>query len=379
MTWRVPLADAVFGLDEQRAIQRVAASGWFSMGPETEQFEVEFATYIGTRHAIAVSSGTAALHLAILALGIGRDDEVILPSLNFVAGANMLVSVGARPVFTDINGPTDLNISPDDIEHRITSKTKAIMAMHYAGFPCDMERILSVAQRHGIHVIEDAAHAPGASLNGKKLGSFGQIGCFSFFSNKNMYTGEGGMVVTDDDDLQASIRRLRSHGMTALTWDRHRGHTFSYDVTNVGYNYRIDEIRSALGRAQLAHLDQNNRKRRELTERMRSLFREADGISIPFLNETVSDSACHIFPTTLESPDHRTSFMRFMKEQGVQTSIHYPPTHLFSVYRDRGAVELSATEDIASREVTLPLFPNMSSEQVDLVLANVLAACRSLL
>jgi dTDP-4-amino-4,6-dideoxygalactose transaminase len=370
MSWKIPLAEVSFGPDEKAAVRRVLESGWVSMGPETELFESEFAEHVGSAHAVAVSSGTTALHLALLAVGINPGDEIILPSLTFVATANSILYVGAVPVFADVTSVGDWNISPEQIERHITPKTKAIMLVHYAGFPCEMEKIRELADSKGILVIEDAAHAPGAKFRNTKLGAWGKAGCFSFFSNKNMTTAEGGMVVTDDPEVAKKLKILRSHGMTTLTWDRHRGHSYSYDVIETGYNYRMDEIRSALGRVQLAKLEANNQKRRAVTTEMRNRLGELPQISIPFSDEAIADSSCHIFPVLLQQPGLRESFMAHLKAAGIQTSIHYPPVHRFSVYADNGGARtasLKLTEDIASREVTLPLFPQMLPSQMDAI------------
>src|SRR4030066_2249942 len=247
MDWSVPLADLDYGLEEEEAVLKVLRSKWLTMGAITQEFEAQFSRLIGSKYAIAVSNATEALHLACLALGIGPGDEVITPSLSFVATSNAVLYTGADVRFADIIGPDELNIDPEEIVRQITPRTKAIMIMHYAGYPCRMREIIAVAEKFGVPVIEDAAHAPGASLDGKAMGTWGTIGCFSFFSNKNLSTGEGGMLVTDREDVAAKVHLLRSHGMTTLTYDRHHGHAYSYDVVGLGYNYRIDEIGSALG------------------------------------------------------------------------------------------------------------------------------------
>ena len=244
------------------------------------------------------------------------------------------------------------------------------MAMHYGGYPCRMREIREIADRHHLVVIEDAAHAPGASLDGRRLGTWGDVGCFSFFSNKNLSTGEGGMLVTDRDDIAEKVRKLRSHGMTSLTWDRHQGHAFSYDVVELGYNYRIDEIRSALGLVQLEKLMVNNERRREITEQYRSML-AGMGVEIPFTGSE-GQPAYHIFPILLPVGADRSRFMQEMQKRGVQTSIHYPPIHCFSYYRERyPGVSLPLTEEIARREVTLPLYPGMKGEDTAIVVAAV--------
>lgn len=364
MEWRIPLSDIDFDENEALAVQNVIKSRWLTMGKVTQEFESAFADYIQTKHAIAVTNATAALHLACLALGIGPGDEVIVPSLTFVATANAVRYVGAKPVFADIIGPDDLNISPDAINSLITPRTRAIIVVHYAGYPCDMPAILSIAKQHGLFVIEDAAHAVGSELNERKLGIWGDVGCFSFFSNKNMTTGEGGMLTTNNDDLAQKLGRLRSHGMTSLTWDRHKGHAWSYDVVDLGYNYRIDEIRAAIGLAQLAKVERNNERRRQLSLVYLDALQElVPQVGIPFQNHPGITSA-HLMPILLPKEVNREGFMGRMKDHGIQTSIHYPPIHTFTSYKDGTSLNLAMTEDVANREVTLPLYPALTDQDV---------------
>lgn len=374
MDWLVPLSDVDFGAEEEEAVQQVVKSRWLTMGAVTREFEEEFAAYTGARHAIAVTNATAALHLACVAAGLGPGDEAVLPSLTFVATANAVRYTGAVPVFADIEGENNLNISVQEIEDCITPRTRAILVMHYGGYACDMPAILALAERHGLMVIEDAAHALGSELNGRMLGTWGTVGCFSFFSNKNMTTGEGGMLVTNDDRLADRLRLLRSHGMTSLTWDRHKGHAWSYDVVDLGYNYRMDEIRSALGRVQLRKLAHNNRLRREKTALYRHLLEEqCPETLVPFDNHP-GVSACHLMPILLPDDASREEFMRSMKERGIQTSIHYPPVHLFSAYRGVPLPvpqSLAFTEIMAAREVSLPLYPALSEASIRLVVEAV--------
>jgi dTDP-4-amino-4,6-dideoxygalactose transaminase len=372
--WRVPLSDLDFGTEEAEAVQKVLDSRWLTMGAVTQQFEQEFAAYTGSKHAIAVTNATAALHLACVAAGLGPGDEAILPSLTFVATANAVRYTGAVPIFADIEGEANLNVSPQSIEACLTPRTRAILVVHYGGYACDMPTIMALAQKHGLIVIEDAAHAIGSQLEGRMLGTWGQVGCFSFFSNKNMTTGEGGMLVTDDDALAEKLRLLRSHGMTSLTLDRHKGHAWSYDVVELGYNYRIDEIRSALGRAQLVKLPRNNQVRRERTALYHEMLNElCPTVATPF-QEHIGISACHLLPILLPLGASREAFMSQMKAHGIQTSIHYPPVHLFKAYHgynEANSVNLKNTEFLASREVTLPLYATLSEADVRLVVESV--------
>jgi dTDP-4-amino-4,6-dideoxygalactose transaminase len=385
--WKVPLADIDLDEEEIAAVTDVLRMKWLSMGPITAELERRFAEYIGVKYAFAVTNCTAALHVAHLALGAGPGDKIICPSLTFVATANAIRYTGATPVFADITSVDNLNISPDDIEAKIDNTTKGICVMHYGGYPCDMETIMGLARAHNLYVVEDVAHAPGAACwlsseiasdsqvheEGvlKKCGSIGDIGCFSFFSNKNMTTGEGGMITTESDTLAEKIKLLRSHGMTSLTWDRARGHSFSYDVTDLGYNYRIDELRSAIGLVQFDKLEKNNQIRNELTNIYRERFRAIEAISCPFFDQEAT-SSCHIFPVLLQRSDSRQKFMQFMQDNAIQTSIHYPPIHQFSHYRfSHPHSHLPLTDDIGTREVTLPLYPGMTRNQIDLVIESV--------
>jgi len=370
MNWIIPLADLNYDSNEENAVISVLRSKWLTMGEVTSHFEHDFSMMTTSPHCLSVSNATEALHLACVALGIGPGDEVIVPSLTFVATANAVLYTGASVVFADITSPNDLTISPASIAACVTPRTKAIIVMHYAGYPCDMPAILEIARKHNLHVIEDAAHCPGATLNGKALGTWGEIGCFSFFSNKNLATGEGGMLTTNSDEIAAKLKLLRSHGMTTLTYDRHAGHAYTYDVVELGYNYRIDEIRAALGIEQLKKLPANNQRRREIVAHYRTHLPAE--LTIPFADHP-GVSACHICPVLLPEGHSRSGFQDYMKEHGIQTSIHYPPIHTFSYYREHfpGPHHLPVTESIAPREVTLPLYPTMTDEQIEYLMEQV--------
>lgn len=369
--WKIPLADIDLGPEEHEAVARVLDSRWLTMGGVTQEFEAAFAKYLGVKYALAVANGTAALHMACLAIGLQPGDEVVVPALTFVATANAIRYTGARPVFADVSSLDDLDISPKQVETLITPRTRAILVMHYGGNPCDMPAFQKLARQHNLKIIEDDAHAVGSSLDGIPMGKWGDIGCFSFFSNKNMTTGEGGMLVTGDDALYEKLCRLRSHGMTTLTWDRHNGHAWSYDVVDLGYNYRIDEIRAALGMTQLAKLpDNNGRRRRFVQQYIEGLKTLAPEIGIPF--KTVRGvSAAHLMPVILPERLNRVGFMESMKAQGIQTSIHYPPVHRFSAYRSIAGEQEHAlpwTDAAGDREVTLPLYAGLGEDGVAQVL-----------
>lgn len=376
--WTVPLADLDLGEAEIAAVTQVLRTRWLSMGPVTAELERRFAAFVGVKYAFAVTNCTAALHLAHLALGAGPGDTVLCPSLTFVATANAIRYTGAMPVFVDITSPTDLNLAPDDVEAKIDASTKGICVLHYGGYPCDMDRIMQIARRHKLYVVEDAAHAPGATTwvtdaagarQARPCGSLGDIGCFSFFANKNLTTGEGGMLTTNSDAVAEQLRLLRSHGMTSLTWDREHGHSFSYDVVAHGYNYRLDEIRAALGLVQLDKLEQNNQRRAEATHYYAERLREVAEIALPFA-EAPGVPAYHLFPILLPHGNARQELMQFLRHKGIQTSIHYPPVHQFTQYRaEASTAQLPRTEEVATRLVTLPLYPGLSTTQIDAVVA----------
>ena len=371
--WAVPLSDIAVDEEIEDAVVAAVRSGWWSMGPRVAELERDFAAFCGARTAVAVTNCTGALHLALLAVGCGPGDEVIVPSLNFVAAANTIAHTGATPVFCDIEDTCRLTVDPDDVEAAISPATRAIVVMHYGGHPCRMGAILDVAARHGLAVIEDAAHAPGARWRGRMCGTIGDVGCFSFFSNKNLPTGEGGMVVTNDDALGERIRLLRSHGMTALTWDRHRGHAHSYDVVAPGFNYRLDEVRAAIGLVQLRRLEERNAARGRIVARYRAELDGAGGIRMPFPTDGDVSPAHHLAVVLLPAALAREDFRASLAARRIQTSVHYPPIHQFSSYRTHGAIRpLPATDAVANHLVTLPLFPHMRDADVTAVTSAVL-------
>jgi dTDP-4-amino-4,6-dideoxygalactose transaminase len=377
--WQVPLSDVATDEELVRAAADTVESGWWSMGPRVAEFEQAFGELTGSKHALAVANGTAALHLALLAVECGPGDEVLVPSLNFVAAANTIVHTGATPVFVDIAGDDDLNMDPADVEAAITPKTKAIVVLHYGGYAADMDALGRIADSAGVILVEDAAHAPGGSWNGRKCGTFGAVGCFSFFSNKNLPVGEGGMIVTDDDDLKERLRLLRSHGMTTLTWDRHRGHAHSYDVVTHGFNYRLDEIRAALGLVQLRRLPDENAGRARVSARYREALHGTAGITMPFPDPQAQErSSHHLAVVLLPDGTDRIAVRERLTEKRIQTSVHYPPIHRFTAYSELGGRrELPRTDAVADRVVTLPLYAALTDDQVDTVVRELVAAVES--
>jgi dTDP-4-amino-4,6-dideoxygalactose transaminase len=361
----IPLFDLRLEPTDIDAVADALRSGWLTMGPRTEAFERAFAEHLGARHAVALSSCTAALHLAYKAVGVGPGDEVIVPSFTFVATANAVLYCGARPVFADIVGPEQPSIDPEDVARRITPRTRAVSGVHFAGYPAAVEAMAELCRDRGLALIEDAAHAPSAHVAGKKLGTFGAAGAFSLFSNKVLAVGEGGLLVTDDDEIAARVRRLRSHAMTSMTWDRHRGHADSYDVVDIGFNYRIDEPRAALALARLPRLEADIARRRELTRAYRARLADVTDILLPYTDQQVACSSCYVMPLMLKRPEMRPHLRRVLRdEHGVQTSVLYPAIHEFSAYRARfPRVSLPRTEHAARCELTIPLYPHMTDAE----------------
>ena len=366
--WKVELFAPNYDNREGEAVAEVIESRWLTMGERTKKFESNFSEMLGEEvHCTALSSATAALHISLLSLGVGQGDEVIIPALTFVADINVVRMVGATPVLADCTSLDDWNMSAKTIEKQITDKTKAVIIVHFAGYPCQMDEIVELCKERGIALIEDVAHAPEATYKGQKCGTFGDYGCFSFFTNKNLSVGEGGMISTKSKELNQQAQYYRSHGMTSLTLDRHKGRAITYDIAQSGLNYRIDEIRSALGLVQLAKLHDANIKRKALVERYIENLNDVDEITIPFLELKNIESVYHIFPILLSKKIDRVAFIGRLKEEGIQSSIHYPVFKDFTAFKSLNLNDAPIAEDISSRELTLPLYPTMSFKQLDFV------------
>jgi dTDP-4-amino-4,6-dideoxygalactose transaminase len=369
--WAVPLADVIVTDTDLAAVVDAYRSGWLSLGPRTAAFEDAFADYVSARHAVAVSSGTGGLHLMCLAAGLGAGDEVIVPSLTFVATVNAIRYTGATPVFAEIAGVLEPALSAAACEPLITERTRAIMHMPYGGHPGEARALERLARRHGLALLIDAAHAVGARCGGRPVGSLGVAAAYSFFANKNLAIGEGGMVTTDDDDIARTLRLTRSHGMTALSWDQAKGHAFGYDVVALGFNYRLDEPRAALGRARLERLDEENARRARLDARYRASLAGVVECTLAPCDDV--QPSHHLFTIVLPAHVDRDAFRRRLAERGVQTSVHYPPAHRMAIH-SHAAVELPVTEDYARRTVTLPLFAHMADGQQDRVTTEIAEA-----
>jgi dTDP-4-amino-4,6-dideoxygalactose transaminase len=371
--WRVALTDITVGEEDVQAVLACLSDGWLTMGPRTIGFEQALAEYVGAAHAVTVSSGTAALHLAHLAAGIGPGDEVIVPAFTFVASATAARYVGAEPVLCDVRSPLDFNIDPEDVAKRITPRTKAVVAVHFCGYAADVLALRSLCDAHGLTLIEDCAQAIGARLPGGAgmVGTVGELGAFSFFSKKQLCVGEGGMVATDDEALATRVRLLRSHALTSSTWDRHRGHDPAYDITDIGYNFRLDEPRAALGLSRLGRLEESIEKRRASVRLYREKLAGLDGLELPFDDDAVERGSHFAFPVLLTDRATRDRFRDALKDGGIQTT-WYPALHAFTEYErltpDGG---LPNALEAAERHCALPLSSSMSEDEVDIVVEAV--------
>jgi dTDP-4-amino-4,6-dideoxygalactose transaminase len=346
----IPLFDLRMEDSDLAAVEAVLRSGALSAGPRVEAFERAFAEHLGSKHALAIANCSAALHLAYLAAGVGPGDEVIVPSVTFAATAAAAVYLGATPVFADSISVRDFGLHVDDVAAKITKRTRAVCAMHYAGYPAAVAELRAICDDSGIALIEDAAHAPDTVLpDGRMAGTAGVAGCFSFFSNKVLAVGEGGLLCTDDDAFAARVRAARDGGL----------------------DYRFDEMRGALVHSRFARMHEDVERRRELTVRYRDLFKEVDGVIVPYTKEGVARSSCYVMPLLLEDAERRDAVRERMRsEHGVQTSLLYAAVHEFTAYRERfGVPSLPVAERISRSQVTVPLYGFMTHEQQDVVVA----------
>jgi dTDP-4-amino-4,6-dideoxygalactose transaminase len=381
MSFEIPLTETTLGEEEVEAAARVLRSRWLTQGAEVAAFEEEFAAAMGTRHAVAVANGTLALEILFAAADLGPGDEVILPALTFVACLNVTRRCGAIPVLADVESPDSLLLSVDHCRRLITPRTRAIVAMPHAGFAPDMAALEALCAERGLVLIEDACHAPLATVAGRPIGTFGRGAAWSFFGNKNMTTGEGGMITTNDDATASRCRLLRSHGITRSTWDRARGHASDYDVAAAGTNARLDEVRAAIGRVQLGKLAAATAARAAAAARLRAALatRAIPGLEIPYAHHR-GTPAHHLFCVLLPPGTDRAAVMAAMRAAGVQTSIHYPLLHQFTSTAPlfdgtKGRADgLAVAEAIAPRLLTLPLAPQHTAAHADRIAAALAAA-----
>jgi dTDP-4-amino-4,6-dideoxygalactose transaminase len=361
--WRYPLTDISVSDDDVAAVLDCLQSGWLTMGPRTQAFEAAFGEHVGAEHAVAVSSGTAALHLAMLAAGVGPGDEVIVPALTFVATAAAVRYTGATPVLCDIKGSHDLTVDPDSVRACLTPRTRAVVAVHLMGYPADVLTLRELCDERGLRLVEDVAQAVGAQVGDRQVGTVGDLGCFSFFSKKQLCVGEGGMVLTDDVELAAVVRRLRAHGLTSATWERHRGYAEGYDVVDFGFNYRLDEPRAALGLSRLPRLRDDIAARRRNVMRYREKLASQPEIELPWDDAAVATSSHFAFPVLAADRERRDELRAGLRALGMQTTF-YPSLSQLTAYRDaHGSVPRA--EEVADRHCALPLWSHMRPEQID--------------
>jgi dTDP-4-amino-4,6-dideoxygalactose transaminase len=369
LSWTLPLTDLELSEEDVAAYLGVLESGWLTMGPRTREFEAAFAERFGVPHAVAVSSGTAALHLALLAAGIGHGDEVLVPAMTFVADAAAVRYCGARPVLVESIGAEDLNMDPRDSERHVGPRTRAVLASHWLGYACDLSALERLCRDRDLILIEDAAQSITArDAEGRLTGTVGVAGCFSFFSKKQLPVGEGGMILTSDESIAAKAASLRSHAMTSMTWDRHRGHAESYDVVDIGFNFRIDEPRAALGLSRLSRLDADVARRRKLVRSYRARLCEIPRLKIPWTDEDVERSSHFGFAVLFESGEARDRVAAELARSGIQTT-HYPALTSLSAYRDHPP--RPRTQELAARHLLLPLSSTFTERDVDVVVGRL--------
>jgi dTDP-4-amino-4,6-dideoxygalactose transaminase len=350
-------------------------SGWLTRGPKTLEFENAFAEYVGARHAVAVNSCTSGQHLVLSCLGIGPGDEVITTPLTFVSTVNTIMHTGARPVLVDIDART-MNIDTNKIEEALSPRTKAIVPVHMAGYPCDMDVIMSLAGQKGLKVLEDAAHAVYTQYKGRMIGSIGDATVFSFYATKNLVTGEGGMITTNDDALAEQLRLCSSHGMSHGAWNRYTAQgSWFYEVLAPGYKYNMTDIQAALGLSQLKKLARMQERREAIARRFNEAFADCPGIELPADSPDVRH-AWHLYIVKINLDKvsiDRNAFVKELKERGVGSSVHFIPVHYHPYHRnyfDNAAYP--AAEGVFERIVSLPLYPKMSDADVDKVIRAVI-------
>jgi dTDP-4-amino-4,6-dideoxygalactose transaminase len=373
----VPFHLPSIGEEEIAAVEKVLRSGWLTTGPVTIEFEKEFAKYIGCKHALAVNSGTSALQLALDAIGLKRDDEVLVPTYTFTATAEVVTYFGAKPVLCD-SVPEGFNIDPEDAERRITRKTKAIIPVHLGGEPCDMDAVRSLAVRHNLHVIEDAAHALPASFGGKRVGTISELTAFSFYATKTITTGEGGMLTTDDDAHAERAARMRLHGIGKDAWKRYsRTGSWKYEVLDAGYKFNLPDILAAVGRAQLHKSDIFYRQRRALAERYLSKLSHLEELELPPLGPAGSQHAWHLFIIRIR-PDQlridRDEFIEQLKDAGIGTSVHFIPLHRHPFYQKRygvGPEAFPGADNAYLRAISIPIFPSLTDGEQNTVVESI--------
>jgi perosamine synthetase len=370
----IPVSRPSIGEEELAAVRRVFASGWLGLGADVLEFEKAVGRFLGAPNVVCTNTGTTALHLALETLGIGPGDEVLVPSFTFVATAQAVSATGARPVFCDIM-EEDLNLDVEDARKRLTPETRAIIPVHYRGIPCDMDELQELAAEHDLHIVEDAAHAFGSSYKGGRIGSLGEMACFSFDPIKNITCGEGGAVIFRNNDLLERLQQKRILGIDKDTWSRYRNErSWFYDVVTLGYRYHMSNINAAIGLVQIRKFDAMNRRKIEVARRYDEAFGDIEGV------ETLENrgyAGIGLFAYMMRVRSHRNELMDYLAARGVGSGVHYIPSHLFSFYR-RDGFTLPVTEQIYQEIISLPLFPDITNEEVERVVLHVTSGLKEL-
>lgn len=364
----IPVLQPSITQEEINEVIEVLQSGWLGLGPKTHEFETRFSEYIGCRHTIALNSGTAALHLAVEALGIGEGDEVIVTPMTFISSVHAICYTGAEPVFADID-PVHMNIDVNDIERKITDKTKAIMIVHLAGHPCELDEINTLANQYGLYVIEDAAHACGAEYKDRKIGQGTNVTCFSFHAVKNLTCGEGGAITCNNEWYDRFFREMRWVGISKDTWirtEKDEVYAWQYWIDKLGYKYHMSDINAAIGLVQLRRLDAMNDKRREIVKRYKTGLKDLPWIELP-CEEKYAKSSWHLFQIKLPSLEVRDKLITHLKNYEIAPGVHYLPAHLHPYYREIKA-RVPVANEIWKRILTLPLYANLTNEQIDMII-----------
>jgi perosamine synthetase len=378
----IPFHSADVGEEEAQAAAEVIRFGWLTMGPKTIEFEKQFASYVGAKHAVGVSSCTAALHLALDAIGMKQGDEVLVPTTTFTSTAEVVCYFKARPVLVDVDAKT-LCMDPVDAERRITEKTRAVIPVHYAGQPCDMDAIQAMAKRHGLRVIEDAAHALPASYHGVRVGGISEVTAFSFYATKTLTTGEGGMVTTDSDELATRMRMMRLHGIGRDAWKRYSSEgSWYYEVLDTGFKYNLTDIQSAIGIVQLGKCDQMREARAKVAHRYSETFEAEQRLEVPTILEGC-ETAWHLYPLRLNLETlliTRSKMIEELKRRGIGTSVHFIPLHMHPYYKNSYGYrdeDFPVASQQYQRYLSLPIFPTMTESQIDYVIDNVLESIKA--
>ena len=364
----IPLFRPSYDNEEAKAVAEVLESGWVGLGPKTSQFEKEFAQYVRSPYCVALNSGTAALHLALVALNLRPGDEVIVTPITFVSTVHVIEYVGATPVFADVE-PDTLNIDPSDVERKISSRTKAILPMHYGGHPCDMDALSKCAEDRGIKIVEDAAHACGAQYKGRKIGSLSPLTCFSFHAVKNLATGEGGAITYIESDLDRYFREMRWLGISRDTWDRTQtGETYAwkYNVNRLGFKYHMHDISAAIGLVQLHKLDKNNERRRSIASKYTRELRDLDWVELP-VEKSYAKSSWHIYKISVRNLAMRDALIDHLKRKGISPGVHYYPINLYPYYAKSKQITPVALR-VWERILSIPMFPDLTEVQQDCVI-----------